>query len=78
MRLLLIYCFCRALALEGVIVQAGQIAPLDLACDWHFALDRADVGTNEHWFNHALPDRIRLSGVLQAQGYGEEISTNSP
>jgi beta-galactosidase len=52
--------------------------PLTLAGEWRFALDRADVGVKEAWFNRNLTDRIQLPGVLQAQGYGDEISTNTP
>ncbi|MFN3409867.1 MAG: beta-glucuronidase, partial [Limisphaerales bacterium] len=52
--------------------------PISLAGEWRFALDRADVGVREGWFRRDLPDRIQLPGVLQAQGYGDEISTNTP
>ena len=43
-----------------------------------FALDRSDAGTNEHWFAKDLPDKIQLPGILQAQGYGDDISMNTP
>ena len=45
---------------------------------WQFALDRDDVGIRQAWFARELPDQIRLPGVLQAQGYGDEISINTP
>ena len=45
---------------------------------WRFALDRADVGVRHQWFDQDLPARIKLPGVLQAQGYGDEISTQTP
>lgn len=45
---------------------------------WRFALDRADVGVRQQWFDRDLLDRIKLPGVLQAQGYGEEIGTQTP
>ena len=32
----------------------------------------------QEWFKRDLPDRIRLPGILQAQGYGNDISTNTP
>jgi beta-galactosidase len=63
---------------------------LSLAGEWRFALDRNDVGTNEQWFAKNLsvlrssttaeggPDKIKLPGILQAQGYGDDISTNTP
>lgn len=53
-------------------------AALDLSGAWRFALDRADVGLPEAWFERRLPEAIQLPGVLQAQGYGDEISTNTP
>lgn len=49
-----------------------------LAGEWRFALDRADAGVKEAWFNRALPDRITLPGILQAQGYGDDIAPDTP
>jgi hypothetical protein len=51
---------------------------LPLAGEWRFALDRTDAGVNEKWFAKDLPDKIQLPGILQAQGYGDDISTNTP
>ena len=51
---------------------------VSLAGEWRFALDREDAGVKEEWFGKDLADRITLPGVLQAQGYGDEISTNTP
>jgi hypothetical protein len=51
---------------------------ISLAGEWRFALDRDDVGTNENWFAKNLPDKIQLPGILQAQGFGDDISTNTP
>ncbi len=53
-------------------------APIPLAGQWRFALDREDKGVSEGWFGKDLTDRIALPGVLQAQGYGDEISTKTP
>jgi hypothetical protein len=52
--------------------------PLPLAGVWRFALDRADAGVRERWFERELSERINLPGVLQSQGYGDEISTRTP
>lgn len=49
-----------------------------LAGEWRFALDRNDVGTNEQWFAKNLPGKINLPGVLEAQGYGDEIGIHTP
>ena len=47
---------------------------------------RGDYATNlppgdgiaQRWFNLALTNRIRLPGILQAQGYGDDISVDTP
>ena len=57
-------------------LRAADTMPLD--GEWRFALDRNDAGTNEDWFARDLPDKIQLPGILQAQGYGEDISTDTP
>lgn len=51
---------------------------LPLAGQWRFALDRQDVGTNEQWFDQQLTNIIQLPGILESQGYGDEISTTTP
>jgi beta-galactosidase len=50
----------------------------DLAGTWRFALDRNDEGVAARWHGRALPDTIALPGILNAQGYGDEISTATP
>lgn len=71
----------------GRLVAAGLLAGaasahaadvLDLAGDWRFALDRADAGVAEHWEGRALPDRIRIPGILNAQGYGDAVTAQTP
>jgi len=61
-------------------MQAAEIdsARLGLEGPWRFAIDRGDVGISQAWFKRELPDRITLPGVLQAQGYGDEISIDTP
>jgi hypothetical protein len=68
-----------ALVLSGLAAKPLHAAEtLPLAGEWRFALDRNDVGTNEQWFAKNLPDKIHLPGILQAQGYGDDISTDTP
>jgi beta-galactosidase len=70
-----------ALSLPAVSLSQGLRSGTyvqSLAGEWRFALDRADTGVTEAWFNRALPDRIKLPGVLQAQGYGNDIATDTP
>ena len=57
-------------------LRAAESLPLD--GEWRFALDRTDAGANEQWFAKDLPDKIQLPGILQAQGYGDDISTDTP
>jgi len=57
-------------------LRAAESLPLD--GEWRFALDRTDAGVNEQWFARDLPDKIQLPGILQAQGYGDDISTTTP
>jgi beta-galactosidase len=49
-----------------------------LAGEWRFAMDRNDSGIQQQWFSRKLSDRIRLPGILQSQGYGDEISIETP
>ncbi len=67
-----------SLAILSVPFLSAQPARQSLAGEWRFALDRAEAGVPEAWFNRDLPDRIRLPGVLQAQGYGNDIATDTP
>lgn len=65
------------LLLAGLSLHA-EPATSSLAGVRRFALDRTDAGVTEAWFNRDLPDRITLPGVLQAQGYGNDIATDTP
>jgi beta-galactosidase len=64
-----------------------------LAGQWRFALDRSTEqttggatmpaltpgdGITQEWFKRDLPDRIQLPGILQAQGFGDEITPTTP
>ena len=51
---------------------------MSLAGAWRFALDRTDAGVPQKWFTKKLPDKIQLPGILEAQGYGDEISIHTP
>ena len=73
-RRLLFFALLSCLALP--LLRASESLPL--AGEWRFALDRGNVGTNENWFAKTLPDKIQLPGILQAQGYGDDIRTNTP
>ncbi len=68
--------------LPGLLLAVSSLvaapAVQSLAGEWRFALDRADAGVNETCFNRVLSDRIALPGILQAQGYGDDIATDTP
>ncbi len=65
-------CLC-ALPFSG----ASDTQTVSLAGEWRFALDRTDIGMKESWFLKDLPDRIKLPGALQEQGYGDEITATT-
>lgn len=52
---------------------------ISLAGEWRFALDPADVGTADYWFNKVMPSdlAIRLPGILQTQGFGNAITPDT-
>jgi hypothetical protein len=59
-------------------VSAGAANTIDLAGSWRFALDREDAGVAGHWEGRTLADRIRIPGILNAQGYGDAITAQTP
>ena len=44
---------------------------------WRFELDPSDEGLVSFWENRTLADRIRLPGVLQAQGFGDDVTVDT-
>ena len=50
-----------------------------LAGQWRFSLDRGDVGAKGRWFAQDLPgtSQISLPGILQMQGYGDDIEATT-
>lgn len=71
---------CYGIFLSCLLIgsQADAAPSLSLAGDWSFELDRSDEGVKNRWFARRLADRIVLPGVLQAQGFGDEISVDTP
>jgi hypothetical protein len=72
------FCLLLLVACGAKIASAQKQNQIDLSGEWRFALDRAGEGLSASWFTRALPDRIKLPGILQSQGYGDEISTKTP
>ncbi len=56
---------------------AANQAVIPLAGEWRFAMDRDDAGQAAGWFNNTLADKINIPGILQAQGYGDDISMST-
>lgn len=58
-----------------VLVGTGAMAKnIDLSGEWRFALDPQDLGIKSAPDGWNFPDRIRLPGILTAQGFGENPS----
>jgi hypothetical protein len=54
---------------------------LDLSGAWTLALDPQNCGERQHWYAADLPDPVgalTLPGSIQAQGYGDEITLDTP
>jgi len=60
------------------IISVKAAETIDISGKWSFSLDRKDVGISEKWFENRLTDEISLPGVLQSQGFGDDISTKTP
>ena len=51
---------------------------IDLAGKWQYAMDPADKGVAESWFNMSLKDSLKLPGSLTSNGKGDEITLTTP
>lgn len=51
---------------------------IDLAGTWQFAMDPADKGVAESWFNQDLTDSLKLPGSLTSNGKGDDITLSTP
>ena len=47
---------------------------IDLSGSWGFELDHEDRGVAEGWWQRSLAQEIQLPGILQAQGFGDEVT----
>jgi hypothetical protein len=69
----------KAILLALCLAAAARSEPaVSLAGPWRYALDRADAGIAEAWFNRDLAGRLKLPGSLPGQGIGDPITTNTP
>ncbi|TJZ61113.1 beta-glucuronidase [Sphingobacterium olei] len=56
----------------------GQENFIDLTGTWRFALDSADRGVHEQWYNKKLSQEVELPGSLNEQNIGHDISLTTP
>ncbi|MFT4177129.1 MAG: discoidin domain-containing protein [Luteolibacter sp.] len=68
----------KTLALFLLTAAAVFAKPISLAGKWSFQLDPKDEGVQGGWTNRTLSGTIQLPGILQAQGYGDVISKDTP
>lgn len=84
MRLTRLFCTLRSLFFAAIFSVTVLCLPtaifgqIDLSGEWRFALDPTNVGVTQNWYDQSLRDKIKLPGILQSQGYGDEISTKTP
>jgi len=50
---------------------------IDLAGEWRFALDSADIGITQKWFSKQMENSLHLPGSCLEQGFGEVPSMES-
>ena len=69
----------RMIAIVVLILTPAPLCQAKTSLDgvWRFMLDPTDSGEKNQWFNTNLPASIKLPGVLQAQHYGNDISTST-
>ena len=46
----------------------------DLSGIWRFQEDPQGHGIGDKWFHYTLKDQINIPGIMQAQGYGDDIT----
>jgi beta-galactosidase len=68
-----------ALFAKAVAAQLPAAGAISLAGNWRFALDRNNAGLSAGWFNKPLAadTNISLPGILQTQGFGDEITADT-
>ena len=69
-----------ALAILAISCQKSvvKLKIIDLAGTWHYAMDPADKGVTESWFNQTLKDSLKLPGSLTSNGKGDDITLKTP
>lgn len=68
----------RSAFLALLLLAAARADTIPLEGTWRFEMDRDDQGVGARWFTRDLEDTIKLPGILQNQGYGDDISPDTP
>lgn len=67
-----------ALVIAGIIFCTGACSAssgqLSLEGTWKFKLDPNNIGVKEQWFQHNLPDTIKLPGSTDGGGFGQKAT----
>jgi hypothetical protein len=58
------------LVLGMTVSCTDHVKQIDLSGDWKFALDSADIGISDNWFNKELTGSVKLPGTLDDAGIG--------
>ena len=67
-----------ARSLTSAVVPTRPQISMSVAGEWRFELDPDDRGVKERWFEQTPSNLLRLPGSLQAQGYGNSLSVDTP
>jgi hypothetical protein len=64
---------------KAVEAQPPAAGAISLAGNWRFTLDRSNDGVSAGWFTKPLETEtnISLPGILQTQGFGDEITAET-
>lgn len=74
-KLLLLSCF---VLLAACKVDKPAQNHLDLAGEWTFSLDTADIGEREKWFAKHLQEKVKLPGSTTTNGKGFDVDVHTP
>ena len=66
--------FCTSIIIFFINSNNAFSQQISLAGQWHFAIDRNDVGTKEIWFNKKLDDVIKLPGTMAENLKGDDVN----
>jgi len=51
---------------------------INLAGEWSFKIDTADVGVQQEWFKQLFTEKVNLPGSMNTNGKGFDVDVNTP